>query len=144
MKKILLVGAVGTGKTTLMQNLQGRELSYRKTQGIEKYLTITDTPGEFTQRRRFYHALQVSSLEVDLVCLLQSVNQEVNAYPPGFTSLFTRPSVGIITKIDLAPSETSVDQAESALKASGVSKIFKVSALTNQGIDQLKNYLKEN
>ena len=34
MKRILLVGSVGCGKTTLLQRLRGDELNYLKTESI--------------------------------------------------------------------------------------------------------------
>ena len=43
MKKIMFVGPVGVGKTTLTQRLKGLELSYFKTQAIEFYDAIIDT-----------------------------------------------------------------------------------------------------
>ena len=56
MKKIMFVGPVGVGKTTLTQRLKGLELSYFKTQAIEFYDAIIDTPGEFLQHRKYYNA----------------------------------------------------------------------------------------
>ena len=44
MKKIILMGRSGCGKTTLTQALKGETIQYRKTQYINHYDVIIDTP----------------------------------------------------------------------------------------------------
>ena len=46
MKKIILMGRSECGKTTLTQALKGREITYHKTQYINNFDVIIDTPGE--------------------------------------------------------------------------------------------------
>jgi len=70
-KKIILIGKTGSGKTTLIQKLEARELVYRKTQAIEFYLHFIDTPGEYLENRKFYSALIVTSADADLVGLVE-------------------------------------------------------------------------
>lgn len=48
MKKIMLVGRSGAGKTTLTQAMKGRRITYHKTQYINNYDVIIDTPGELS------------------------------------------------------------------------------------------------
>ncbi|CAM3247081.1 EutP/PduV family microcompartment system protein [Vagococcus fessus] len=143
MKKIMLVGAVGTGKTTLTQRLKGQEISYHKTQAIQFEDVVIDTPGEFTQRRQYYSALQVTSTEADVVGLLQSVGESFDTFPPGFSSMFSCPSIGIITKVDLAENEEEVKFAELSLLNAGAVKVFKVSSTENEGIQEVLDYLKK-
>ena len=47
MKKLILMGRVAAGKTTLTQALKGEQLHYCKTQYIDYMDTIIDTPGEY-------------------------------------------------------------------------------------------------
>nr|WP_245249294.1 EutP/PduV family microcompartment system protein [Vagococcus allomyrinae] len=142
-KKMMLVGAVGTGKTTLTQRLNGTDIVYQKTQAIEHSVDIIDTPGEFTQRRHYYSALQVTSVEVDVIGLLQSVKENFATFPPGFTTMFSKHSIGIVTKIDLATSTDEIAKAITSLKAAGARQIFQVSATTNQGVAELLAFLAE-
>ena len=143
MKKIMLVGAVGTGKTTLTQRLKGQKISYHKTQAIQFEDLVIDTPGEFTQRRQYYSALQVTSTEANVVGLLQSVGESFDTFPPGFGSMFACPSIGIITKIDLAESDDDIKRAELSLLNAGAVKIFKVSSTEDEGIEDVLDYLKK-
>ena len=49
MKKIILMGRSEAGKTTLTQALKGEKITYKKTQYINHYDVIIDTPGEYLQ-----------------------------------------------------------------------------------------------
>ena len=46
MKKIVLVGRSECGKTTLTQALKGETIHYHKTQYVNHFDVIIDTPGE--------------------------------------------------------------------------------------------------
>ena len=143
MKKIMLVGAVGTGKTTLTQRLQGQNITYHKTQAIEYTADVIDTPGEFTQRRQYYSALQVTSVKADVIGLLQSVGESFDTFPPGFASMFGKPSIGIVTKSDLAKSPEEIAQVERVLRQAGARTIFRVSATEDDGIQEILTYLRD-
>ncbi|MEW4353888.1 EutP/PduV family microcompartment system protein [Streptococcus pneumoniae] len=143
MKKIMFVGSVGVGKTTLTQRLKGLELDYYKTQAIQFYDAIIDTPGEFLQHRRYYNALTVTAAEADVIGLLVSVADAMQTFPQGFSSLFTKPVIGVITKIDMAKDQSKIENARKQLKQAGAIKIFEISAVENQGIEALEEYLQE-
>lgn len=143
MKRLMLVGPVSSGKTSLSQALAGEKMSYQKTQGIEFYPLTIDTAGEFTQRRQLYSALQISALEADVVGLVHSLTDQLDPYPPAFATLFQRPVIGIITKTDLSVSQRQLSQLESRLKVAGARQIFQVSAVNQQGVSQLLAFLQE-
>ena len=50
MKKIILMGRSECGKTTLTQALKGDVIHYHKTQYINHYDVVIDTPGEYTEK----------------------------------------------------------------------------------------------
>ena len=54
-----------------------------------------------------------------------------------------RPCIGIITQIDLCDNEKQIKQAEERLRLAGLSNIFKVSAVTGEGVEALAEYLNE-
>lgn len=143
MKKIMFVGPIGVGKTTLTQRLKGMDIAYYKTQAVQYHDTIIDTPGEFLQHRKFYNALMVTSVEAEVIGLLISATEKVQLFPQGFSFLFNQQTIGIITKIDLAESPEDIAIARKQLKDAGVKKIFEISSVENQGIDQLEKFLSE-
>lgn len=143
MKKIMFVGAVGVGKTTLMQRLKGLDIKYYKTQAVQYYDTIIDTPGEFLQHRKFYNALMVTAVEAEVIGLLIAANEKVQLFPQGFSSLFNQPTIGIITKIDLLEDTANLECAKKQLQEAGVKRIFEISSLENEGIDLLEAYLRD-
>ena len=141
MKKIMFVGLVGVGKTTLTQRLKGLELTYYKTQAVEFHDTIIDTPGEFLQHRRYYNALNVTGADADVIGLLVAASNQMQTFPQGFSSLFNQEVIGIVTKIDMADKEEQIEKARRQLKAAGAKEIFEISATENEGIDRLQAYL---
>ncbi len=141
MKKIMLIGSVGSGKTTLCQRIQGESLKYKKTQSVEFYSQMIDTPGEFVMHRRFYSALQMMAANSDIIGFVCSVTESGQTFSPYFAQNFTKPCIGIITKIDLAPNEETIINAEKRLELAGVVKIFRLSAVEDEGVAELIAYL---
>ena len=140
MKKIILIGRVAAGKTTLTQALNGEDIHYYKTQYINYLDTIIDTPGEYTELRQTSGALALYSYEADVVGLLISATEDYSLFPPNVTCLVNREVIGIVTQIDR--SEANPERAERWLRNSGCKKIFHISSKKNLGIDELLEYLK--
>ncbi len=141
MKKFILIGKSGCGKTTLCQKINGENLEYKKTQAVEVYTNMIDTPGEYLENRAYYRALIVTAVDVDVIALVNDLTQDQSFIPPGFASVFSKPVIGIITKIDLVQDPEKIKRAEEILKEAGVEKIFKVSAVGGFGIKDLISYL---
>lgn len=139
MKKVLLVGKTGSGKTTLIQKLRSESVRYSKTQAITYRGTFIDSPGEFLENRRFYSALLTSSLQCDLIALVQDASMGHSNYPPRFASMFNKQVIGIVTKTDKEKSDPR--RAEKFLRWAGADIVFRTSAVAEQGLEQLKEYL---
>jgi ethanolamine utilization protein EutP len=135
-KKLLLVGGVGCGKTTLLQRLEGRDIAYAKTGEMYTSGAVIDTPGEYLELPWFKHALRLASFEVELVVLLASATVPEGRFQPGFTTFFMPPSIGVVTKVDIATPE-QVHLAGNHLRLAGATEIIEVSALTGEGIAAL-------
>ena len=67
MRRIILMGRSGAGKTTLTQALRGEARRYQKTQSIEYGESIIDTPGEYAQTHELGYALALYAYEADVV-----------------------------------------------------------------------------
>ena len=141
MKKIILIGRVAAGKTTLTQALNGEKIHYYKTQYINYLDTIIDTPGEYTELRQTSGALALYSYEADVVGLVLSANEPYSIFSPCITSLVNREVVGIITGIDKP--DANPERVARWLKLAGCKKIFPVSAYTGEGLDALIEFLAE-
>ena len=100
MRRILLAGRTGAGKTTLTQALQGERQHYRKTQTVECIGALIDTPGEYTETKRLGYALALWAYEADLVGLLCAANEPFSLFPPCCTCMVNREVIGIVTKTD--------------------------------------------
>jgi len=142
MKKIILVGHVACGKTTLCQRLNDMEMKYKKTQALEVIHQTIDTPGEYVERRSLFHALVVTSVEADQVLFVQDASQDRFMFAPGQASAFPIPVAGVVSKADVA-SHKQVQQAKELLELAGANPIFIVSAYTGQGVEELKQFLEE-
>lgn len=141
MKKIMFVGRTGCGKTTLTQALKGKEITYHKTQYVNNFDVIIDTPGEYAENKTLARALIVYSYEADIVGLLMSALEDYSLYSPNIVAGATREVIGIVTQID--NENARPDLAETWLRLSGCKKIFHISSFTGEGIPNLLNYLKE-
>ncbi|MCM1991226.1 EutP/PduV family microcompartment system protein [Oceanirhabdus seepicola] len=141
MKRLILIGKSGCGKTTLTQVLHDENIDYKKTQAIEYTKNIIDTPGEYIENRALYRALIVSSADCDIIALIQDCSQEESIFPPNFASIFAKPVIGIITKTDLCDDQKNYEKATNFLKIAGVGKIFKTSSLNKNGISEIKKVL---
>lgn len=137
---IILIGASGAGKTTLIQALYGKDLEYRKTQSIEVYEDIIDTPGEFLERKQLSHGLTVTAYDADLVVLVDAADSEQFFFPPGYSAMFAVSVIGVVTKCDLA---NDTENAVFRLQYAGADKIFKVSAFERTGLAQFLAYLQQ-
>lgn len=140
-KKIILIGKTGSGKTTLIQKLEARELIYQKTQTIEFSLHFIDTPGEYLENRQYYSALIVTSADADLIGLVEDCTGDEAWLPPAFASTFAKEVIGIITKTDLARDPGQIRAARTRLNQAGAAGIFEISAVRGDGIGELSRYL---
>ena len=143
MKRIILMGAIGCGKTTLCQALQGKELIYDKTQAVEFHTEMIDTPGELILHRQYYNALNVTAAEADVIGLVQSAVETQQVFSPGFGSIFPKEIIGILTKIDLAQDSQQLEIVRQQLKSAGATRIFEISSVEKIGLQELVDYLEE-
>lgn len=141
MKKILLAGRSGAGKTTLTQALKGKEITYHKTQYINNYDVIIDTPGEYAENKTLARALILYSYEAEVVGLLMSALEDYSLYSPNIVSMATRDVIGIVTQIDQPGARPEL--AAMRLSLAGCKTIFYVSSVTGEGVGRILEYLRE-
>ena len=130
MRKIVFIGRSGSGKTSITQAIKGLPVKYHKTQYVYYGDLIIDTPGEYAETRELGAALALYAYESDVVGLLVSATEPYSLFGPNITCMANREVIGIVTK------------ADHPLEDAGCEKIFPVSSITREGIDELVDYLK--
>ena len=141
MKRLILIGRVAAGKTTLTQALLGEDIHYAKTQSIRYLDTVIDTPGEYTELRQTSGALALYAYEADVVGLVLSANEPYSIFSPCLTSMVNREVVGIVTGIDKPDARPEL--AESWLRLAGCQRVFHVSSYTGEGLDEIFAFLQD-
>ncbi|MGE4548845.1 MAG: EutP/PduV family microcompartment system protein [Intestinibacillus sp.] len=140
-KRIILIGRSAAGKTTLSQYLNHEALRYYKTQTVQVInQRVIDTPGEYLERVHMRGALMVSSTDADLIVLVQDATENGTMFPPAYTSMFAKPSIGVVTKSDLASPE-QIEKAKEYLRMAGTRDIFVTSSVEGSGFPPLMELL---
>ena len=158
---IALIGAPNAGKSTLLNALVGSKVSIvsRKVQttralirGIaiegQAQLIFVDTPGIFSPRRRLDRAMVTTAWtgahDADLVGVLidarNGIEDEAEDILRRLDDVKT-PRVLILNKIDVVSKEKLLALATDANAAAKFEATFMISALTGDGVGDLKTWL---
>ncbi len=141
MKKIILVGRTGCGKTTLTQALRDEPIRYHKTQYINHFDVIIDTPGEYVEDHHLGRALALYVYEADVVALLLNAREPYSLYAPCCTGACNRPVIGVVTQIHQPGANP--ERAERWLRLAGCKTVYHIDSVTGEGIWQILEYLRE-
>jgi len=160
---IALIGAPNAGKSTLVNTLVGAKVAIvthkaQTTRALVRgialvgpaQLVLVDTPGIFAPRRRLDRAMVATAWggaeDADLTCVLidakAGIAAEVEAILARLAEL-GRPKALIINKIDLVPRPSLLALAADLNARGAFDATFMISALTGDGVDDLKSWLAE-
>jgi GTP-binding protein Era len=160
---VALFGAPNVGKSTLVNALVGSKVTIvspkvQTTRALIRGIVIenhaqiilVDTPGIFLPKRRLDRAMVSTAWsgahDADLVCILLDARQGLDA---DADAIFARLSeVGhdkilVLNKIDLVPREKLLGLAKAANDRLSFERTFMVSALSGDGVDDLRRSLSE-
>ncbi len=140
MRKIMLIGRTGSGKTTITQALMGREMKYEKTQSLKFEDFVIDTPGEYIENKGYYKALIISAVDCDIIGFVQDALDKETVFPPNFSQILNKPAIGIITKSDLTK---DYGNAEFFLKEAGAKEMLYVNCKKKSTYNGIIGLLKE-
>jgi ethanolamine utilization protein EutP len=136
----MIIGPVASGKSTLLAALGKGPKEIRKTESLTYHQARSiDTPGEMMAIPRLYNALILNSTRASMVLMVMDGIRPL-WLPARIAMALKAPVVGVITKMDQAD-EASADRAARSLTVAGVGRIFKVSVLTGQGMEELAAHL---
>jgi GTP-binding protein Era len=158
---VALIGAPNVGKSTLVNALVGSKVTIvsRKVQttralirGIvienNAQIILVDTPGIFLPKRRLDRAMVSTAWsgahDADLVCVLldakSGIDEEANAILDKLATV-SHPKILVLNKIDLVPREKLLALARAANDRLGFEQTFMISALSGDGVDDLRRTL---
>jgi GTPase len=158
---VALIGAPNVGKSTLVNALVGSKVTIvsRKVQttralirGIviegNAQIVLVDTPGIFAPRRRLDRAMVSTAWsgahDADLVCVLldakSGLDEEASAIVARLESV-AHPKILVLNKIDLVQREKLLALAQAANDRLRFEQTFMISALSGDGVDDLRQTL---
>jgi GTP-binding protein Era len=158
---VALIGAPNAGKSTLLNSLVGSKVTIvsRKVQttralirGIAvegaSQLIFVDTPGIFSPRRRLDRAMVTTAWsgahDADLTGVLidarKGIEEEADAILDKLANVKT-PKILILNKIDVVPRDTLLALTKAANDKAAFEATFMISALTGDGVLDLKQWL---
>jgi GTP-binding protein Era len=160
---VAIIGAPNSGKSTLTNALVGAKVSIvthkaQTTRGPVRGIALignsqvilVDTPGIFQPKRRLDRAMAQAAWEragdADLVALVIDAKYGLDtALEPLLAHLpeVRRPMIAILNKIDLVAKPELLRQTEELSALRRFDRVFMISALTGDGIGDLKSYLAE-
>jgi GTP-binding protein Era len=160
---VALIGAPNVGKSTLVNALVGSKVTIvsRKVQttralirGIvidnHSQLILVDTPGIFSPKRRLDRAMVSTAWsgahDADLVCVLLDAKAGLDEEADGILNKVAgvdHDKILVLNKIDLVPREKLLALAKAANDRLGFAKTFMVSALSGDGVEDLRHALAE-
>src|SRR5258708_982942 len=158
---VALIGAPNVGKSTLVNALVGSKVTIvsRKVQttralirGIviehNAQIILVDTPGIFSPKRRLDRAMVSTAWsgahDADLVCVLldakAGIDEEAEAILAKLATV-KHPKILVLNKIDLIPREKLLALAQAANDRMKFENTFMISALSGDGVDDLRQTL---
>ena len=158
---VALIGAPNAGKSTLLNGLVGSKVSIishkvQTTRALIRGITVegqsqlifVDTPGIFSPRRRLDRAMVTTAWsgahEADLVGVLidsrKGLDEEAESILARLGDV-KPPKLLILNKVDVVAKEALLDLAKAANAAAKFEATFMVSALTGDGVADLKVWL---
>ncbi len=158
---VALIGAPNVGKSTLVNALVGSKVTIvsRKVQttralirGIviedNAQIILVDTPGIFSPKRRLDRAMVSTAWsgahDADLVCVLldarEGIDEEADAILAKVASVHHE-KILVLNKIDLVAREKLLALAKAANDRLNFAGTFMVSALSGDGVDDLRRKL---
>lgn len=158
---VAVIGAPNAGKSTLVNQLVGQKVAITSAKaqttrarmlGIalhgQTQMILVDTPGIFEPRRRLDRAMVSAAWEgaeaADAVLLLvDPIKQRRHELEPLLESLAYRPErkILVLNKVDRAKKEPLLELAQELSGKIDFAEVFFVSALTGDGVQEMKEAL---
>lgn len=160
---VAVIGAPNAGKSTLVNALVGQKVAITSSKaqttrarllGIallgDTQMILADTPGIFAPRRRLDRAMVSAAWEGAqeahaVLLVVDAVKQRRHELEPLLETLKDRPErkILVLNKVDASKKEPLLAVAQELSGKADFADIFFVSALTGEGVPELKTHLAE-
>ena len=160
---VAVIGAPNAGKSTLVNQLVGQKVAITsakaqttraRVMGIAladaTQIILVDTPGIFEPRRRLDRAMVNAAWEGTqaahaIVLLVDPIKQRRHELMPLIEALKNRPErkILVLNKVDVSKKEPLLELAQELAGTADFAEVFFVSALTGDGVPELKSRLAE-
>ena len=160
---VALIGAPNAGKSTLLNRLVGQKLAIvtpkvqttrSRLLGIatdaDTQLVFVDTPGIFAPRRRLDRAMVAAAwagaADADVTVLLVDAERGIDDNVRHIVERLKtarRPAILALNKIDLVRRDTLLGMADELTKIGSFERVFMISGLNGDGVDDLFRHLGE-
>ncbi len=158
---VALIGAPNVGKSTLLNTLVGSKVTIvshkvQTTRALIRGITIearsqlifVDTPGIFAPKRRLDRAMVTGAWagahDADVVCVLidarKGIDEEADAILARLADV-RRPKILLLNKIDVVERKNLLALAQTANERVAFDATFMISALTGDGVADVKTWL---
>lgn len=138
-KRIMIVGAGRSGKTTLANFLEGGGEIRRIPNMVYRSVTL-DTPGPYLESPWMQNHLIAAAQDASCILMLADASGVRQVYPPEFAKAFRVPIFGVITKCDHPDADR--EAAAKDLMQAGVSPpYYEISVTDPGGMECLKEAL---
>lgn len=162
---VAVLGAPNAGKSTLVNALVGQKvaitsakaqttrarmlgIALHELEGVSTQMILVDTPGIFAPRRRLDRAMVSAAWEgaeaADAVLLMvDPIKQRRHELEPLLETLSGRPErkILVLNKVDRAKKEPLLVLAQELTGKVDFAEVFFISALTGEGVPELKDNL---
>ncbi len=155
---VAVIGAPNAGKSTLVNQLVGQKVAITSAKaqttrarmlGIALHddvqMILVDTPGIFAPKRRLDRAMVSAAWEgaqsADAILLIiDPIKQRRHELEPLIEALENRPErkILVLNKVDKAKKEPLLELAQEMTQRIGFEEVFFVSALTGDGVPEMK------
>lgn len=143
MNKVMIIGAIGAGKSTLTKALLHKDEQAVKTQSLNYEEWIVDTPGEYLENPLFYKNIMATAFEVTHLIYLQDATRTNSNFPPFFGTGISKLPIGVVTKVDMETAD--VERAVAFLRqVIGKAPIVITSAVQKTGLHHIEKLVQCN
>lgn len=144
-KRIMIVGARESGKSTVANLINGVDRKLSKTQDVIYGRYTMDTPSAYLELPYNYKFLVALGQEANVIACLVDATKNEKVYPPRFIESFNCLPIGIVTKAEQA-TEAGLQFAYEHLKEIGICEHIILlekdqnGNYSNQSVESLKQY----